>query len=144
MFILMNPFSLCSSMFCFPISDHMMFSWEFSFCFFITYCIWKHLKETIPKRSIMWSEIGKQNVQAKRLYAIDLYIVTTLITGIISFSVITWVEESQVTTFLKQQHYLVICLHFKTHIKENNAFIHDLVFFVWIGHTQSRLPLWMH
>ena len=59
-------------MFCFPISDHVMPKWEFSFCFFISYadictCIRRHLKETIPSRSITWSEMGKQNIQAKEV-----------------------------------------------------------------------------
>ena len=59
--------------FCFPISDHEMPSWEFSFCFFISYeyictCIRRHLKETIPSSSIAWSEMGKQNVQAEKVY----------------------------------------------------------------------------
>ena len=39
--------------FCFPISDNVMFSREFSFCVFISYayiytCIGRHLKETSP------------------------------------------------------------------------------------------------
>ena len=38
--------------------------------FFISYayictCIRRHLKETIPSSSITWSEMGKQNIQAK-------------------------------------------------------------------------------
>ena len=48
-------------------------SWEFSFCFFISYayistCIRRHLKETIPASSITWSKMGKQNIQAKEVY----------------------------------------------------------------------------
>ena len=48
-------------------------SWEFFFCFFINYayictCIRRHLKETIPSSSITWSEMGKQNMQAKVVY----------------------------------------------------------------------------
>ena len=59
--------------FCFPISDHVMPSREFSFCFFISYayictCIRQHLKETIPSSSITWSEMGKQNIQANEVY----------------------------------------------------------------------------
>ena len=72
-------------MFCFPISDHVMPSWEFSFCFFIGYayicsCIRRHLKETIPSSSITWSEMGKQNIQAKEVYCffLLLYIVDKL------------------------------------------------------------------
>ena len=50
-------------------------SWEFSFCFFISYalictCIRRHLKETIPSSSITWSEMGKQNVQAEKVYSV--------------------------------------------------------------------------
>ena len=36
---------------CFPISDQVMFLWEFSFCFFISYAYMSmclHLKGTIP------------------------------------------------------------------------------------------------
>ena len=48
--------------------------WEFSFCFFISYayictCIRRHLKGTIPSSSITWSEMGKQNIQAKKVYS---------------------------------------------------------------------------
>ena len=48
-------------------------SWEFSFCFFISYayictCIRRHLKEAIPSSSITWSEMGKQNKKAKEVY----------------------------------------------------------------------------
>ena len=46
---------------------------NFPFVFFISYayictCIRQHLKETIPSSSITWSEIGKQNIQAKEVY----------------------------------------------------------------------------
>ena len=59
--------------FCFPVSDHVMPSWELAFCFFISYayictCIRRHLKETIPSNSITWSETGKQNIQAKEVH----------------------------------------------------------------------------
>ena len=48
-------------------------SWEFGFVFFISYayictCIRRHLKETVPSSSITWSEMGKQNVQAEKVY----------------------------------------------------------------------------
>ena len=48
-------------------------SWNFPFVFFISYayictCIRRHLKETIPSCSITWSEMGKQNIQAKEVY----------------------------------------------------------------------------
>ena len=48
-------------------------SWEFAFCFFISYayiytCIRRHLKETIPWSPITWSEMGKQIIQAKEVY----------------------------------------------------------------------------
>ena len=51
-----------------------MFSWEFSFCLFTSYayicpCIRRHLKETILCRSITWSEMGEQNVQAEKVYS---------------------------------------------------------------------------
>ena len=67
-----RPSYLCT--FCFPISDHVMPWWEFSFCFFISYayictCIRRHLKETIPSSSITWSEMRKQNIQAKEVYS---------------------------------------------------------------------------
>ena len=63
-------------MFCFPISDHVMPSLEIAFCFFISYtnictCMRtfaRHLKETIPSSSITWSEMGKQNIQAKEVH----------------------------------------------------------------------------
>ena len=51
--------------FCCPISDHVMPSWEFS-------CIRQHLKETIPSSGIMWSAMGKQNIQAKEGYYCQL------------------------------------------------------------------------
>ena len=48
---------------------------EFSFCFFISYayiftCIGRHLKETVLYSNITWSEMGKQNVQAKEVYCV--------------------------------------------------------------------------
>ena len=57
----------------FSISDHVMFPREFSFCFFISYsyistCIRRHLKEAVSKSSITWSEMAKQNVQAKEVH----------------------------------------------------------------------------
>ena len=66
-----NPFSACTIRF--PISDHVIFSWEFSFCLFTTYayirtCIRRHLKETILWSSITWPEMGKQNVEAEKVY----------------------------------------------------------------------------
>ena len=59
--------------FCFPISDHVMPSWEFSFRFFVNdayicTCIRRHVKETILSSSITWSEMVKQNIQAKEEY----------------------------------------------------------------------------
>ena len=53
-------------LFCFPISDHVMFPREFfiSYAYMCT-CIRPHLKETVPLGNITWSEMGKQNVQAK-------------------------------------------------------------------------------
>ena len=61
-------------MFCLPISDHLMFSWEFSFYFsilsyaYICMSIRQHLKEAIQWGSITLCEMGKQHVQAKKLY----------------------------------------------------------------------------
>ena len=54
-----------------------MSSWKFSFCFFISYayvctCIRRHLKETIPSSSMTWSEMGKQNIQAKARWSGDV------------------------------------------------------------------------
>ena len=59
-----------ASTFCFPISDHVMFSREFSFCFLMSYLykstrIRRYLKETVFWSNITWSEMGKQKVQAK-------------------------------------------------------------------------------
>ena len=56
--------------FCFPISDHVMFSREFAFCFFVSYsyistCVRRHLKKTVLYSKITWSERGKQNLQAE-------------------------------------------------------------------------------
>ena len=61
-------------MFCFPNSDHMMFSREFAFRLFISQArirtcmqsIGRHLKETILWGNITWSEMGKQNLQVKK------------------------------------------------------------------------------
>ena len=56
-------------MFCFPVSDHVMPSWEFFISYaYICTCIRRHLKETIPSSSITWSEMEKQNIQAKEVY----------------------------------------------------------------------------
>ena len=62
-------------MFCFPNSDQVMFSREFVFSKVMdTYtrgctCIGQQLKETILWGTIMWSETGKQNIQAKTVYS---------------------------------------------------------------------------
>ena len=69
----LKPWYFLACTFCFPISDHVMHSWEFAFCFchnyaYICTCIRRHLKETILSSSITWSEIGKQNIQAKEVY----------------------------------------------------------------------------
>ena len=50
-----------------------MFPREFSFCFYIIYayictCTRRHLKESVPWSNITWSEMGKQNVQAKEVH----------------------------------------------------------------------------
>ena len=56
----------------FYLSDHVMPSWKFSFCFVNSYahictCI-RHLNESVPSSSITWSEMRKQNIQAKEVY----------------------------------------------------------------------------
>ena len=50
---------------------HVMFSREFTFSSFINYayictCVRRHLDETVLWGNITWSEIGKQNIQAKK------------------------------------------------------------------------------
>ena len=52
---------------------HVMFSREFTFSSFINYayictCVRRHLDETVLWGNITWSEIGKQNIQAKKVY----------------------------------------------------------------------------
>ena len=72
-----RPFLAC--MFCFPNSDHVIFSREFAFCLFIimhTYahgctCIGRHLKETILCFTITRSVMGKQSMQAKKVFSIN-------------------------------------------------------------------------
>ena len=54
-------------MFCFPNSDHVMLSREFALCLART-CITRHLNETVLWGTITWSEVGKQNIQAKKVY----------------------------------------------------------------------------
>ena len=49
-------------MFCFPNSDHGMFSWEFAFCLFINYayiCRWMHAYRTMFERH---SSLGYHHV----------------------------------------------------------------------------------
>ena len=83
-------------MFCFPNSDQVMFSREFVFSKVMdTYtrgctCIGQQLKETILWGTIMWSETGKQNIQAKTVY---------------SYSGILTVEHTLSYSFV----YVVIC-----------------------------------
>ena len=63
-------------MFCFPNSDHVIFSREFAFCLCINYVYignWMHLHKTQLEKTILWgtitwSEMGKQNLQAKNVY----------------------------------------------------------------------------
>ena len=62
--------------FCFLISDQVMFSREFSFCFLISYSyistsLRPHLKETVLLSDITWSEMEKQKVQAKEVNSQD-------------------------------------------------------------------------
>ena len=40
-------------------------------CAYICTCIRRHLKETISSRSITWSEMAKQNIQAKEVYCVN-------------------------------------------------------------------------
>ena len=75
--------------FCFPISDHVMPSWEFSFCLFISYvyictCIRRHLKKLFPrvasrglkwenktyklKRSIVWHRLGNRGLYPRNCF----------------------------------------------------------------------------
>ena len=70
--------------FCFPISDHVMFPREFSFWFYISYacictCRRRHLKETFPWSNITWSEMGKQNVQAKEVHWSEISMLSTVL-----------------------------------------------------------------
>ena len=63
-------------MFCFPNSDHVMLSGNLPFVLsliMLTYalertCITRHLNETVLWGTITWSEVGKQNIQAKKVY----------------------------------------------------------------------------
>lgn len=55
----------------FPISGHVMFSWEFSLCFLINYAYILHMRKTIPYNSLTWREVGKQNVQAKKVCSLQ-------------------------------------------------------------------------
>ena len=65
-------------MFCFLNSDHMMFSRQFAFCLFINYAYvvtWMHVHKTkFEKKNVLWgtitwSEMGKENLQAKNVYS---------------------------------------------------------------------------
>ena len=70
-----RPFWL---MFYFSISHHVMFSRQFAFCLFIKYihtyargCTSKGqlLRGTVLWGTIKWSEKGRQNIQAKKVYS---------------------------------------------------------------------------
>ena len=53
--------------FCFPTSDHVMFSWEFSFCLFISYayiCTCIRLFPRVASRGVKWKN---KNVQARKV-----------------------------------------------------------------------------
>ena len=62
-------------MFCFPRSDHVMFSREFAFCLPLIMhahacgckCIRRHFKETVLWGTITWSDREK-NIQTKKVY----------------------------------------------------------------------------
>ena len=67
---IIDPFSLYVLFSHFRPRDALM--GIFLLFFFISYeyictCIRRHLKETIPSSSITWSEMGKQNIQAKTM-----------------------------------------------------------------------------
>ena len=67
-------------MFCFPNSDHVMFSREFAFCLFINYaytCTWIQVNKTTFERnsSLGYHHVvcnGKQNIQAKKSIATEV------------------------------------------------------------------------
>ena len=64
-------FSLCVLFSHFRSRDALMGIFLLFFCISYAYicrCIRRHLKETIPSSSITWSEMGKQNIQAKEVY----------------------------------------------------------------------------
>ena len=61
-------------MFCFPNSDHAMFSREFTFCLFINYTWYTYVgARTFERNSsleyhLTRAEMEKQNTQAKKVY----------------------------------------------------------------------------
>ena len=71
-----RPFRLVH--FVFPFQTTWCPHGNFPFVFFISYayictCIRRHLKETIPSSNITWSEMGKQNIQAEKVYCNALF-----------------------------------------------------------------------
>ena len=55
-----------------------------------------HLKETIPSSSITWSEMGKQNIQVKKVYSKDTLneLKASVDTGVALHSFCDWGMES--------------------------------------------------
>ena len=58
-----------------PHSGHVIFSREFVLCLVINYAYkimhmhsGRHLKETVLRGNITWSEMGEQSIQAKKVY----------------------------------------------------------------------------
>ena len=56
------------NMFCFPNSDNLMCPQEICLFSFHKLCIQQYSKESVFWGTIMWSEMGKQNIQAKKVF----------------------------------------------------------------------------
>ena len=96
-----------------------MFSSEFSFCLFTSYayictCIRRHLKETILWSSITWSEMGKQNVQAEKVYwtwsvqvnwvTRDRYVCWDFIKAVKVIFTVMWTEGKITVSIVRNNH----------------------------------------
>ena len=66
-----------------------------SYAYICTY-IRRHLKETIPSSSITWSEMGKQNIQAEKVYYNDPEKVCTKITKVICDAMDAYIPSKMV------------------------------------------------
>ena len=73
--MLLGSIDLFSLYILIPSSGHVIFSREFVFCLVINYAYkimhmhsGRHLKETVLRGNITWSEMGKQSIQAKKVY----------------------------------------------------------------------------